>query len=135
MKKIKTKLAVIIMSIALTLSINAQIPVENKNPRDFVNTKIYPLRDAENGVKVQKVSYPNRLQINIVANLFLPPDFDKEKKYPAIVVGHPFGGVKEQTSGLHAQKLAELGYVTLAYDASFYGESGGYPRYIEVPEM
>ena len=100
-----------------------------------MNTKIYPLRDAENGVKVQKVSYPNRLQINVVANLFLPPDFDKTKKYPAIVVGHPFGGVKEQTSGLHAQKLAELGYVTLAYDASFHGESGGYPRHIEVPEI
>jgi fermentation-respiration switch protein FrsA (DUF1100 family) len=133
MKKIKTILIVLAMSLAHT--INAQIPVENKNPNDYLNTRIYPLRDAENGVKVQKVSYPNRLGINIVANLFLPPDVDRTKKYPAIVVGHPFGGVKEQTSGLHAQKLAELGYVTLAYDACFYGESGGYPRYIEVPEM
>jgi len=123
------------MSIAYSQTINAQIPVENKNPKEFSNTKIYPLRDAENGEKVQKVSYPNRLQIYIVANLFLPPNFDKTKKYPAIVVGHPFGGVKEQTSGLHAQKLAELGYVTLAYDASFHGESGGYPRHIEVPEI
>src|SRR5512133_1146046 len=135
MKQIKILLIILAMSITQMDSISAQIPVENKNPNDFLNTKIYPLRDAENGVKVQKVSYPNRLQIIIVANLFLPPDFDKTKKYPAIVVGHPFGGVKEQTSGLHAQKLAELGYVTLAYDAAFYGESGGYPRYIEVPEM
>jgi uncharacterized protein len=133
MKRIITILIVIAMSIAHT--INAQIPVENKNLKEFLNTKIYPLRDAENGVKVQKVSYPNRLQIIIVANLFFPPDFDTTKKYPAIVVGHPFGGVKEQTSGLHAQKLAELGYVTLAYDASFHGESGGYPRHIEVPEI
>jgi fermentation-respiration switch protein FrsA (DUF1100 family) len=135
MKKIKIILIVLTMSIAHAHTINAQIPIENKNPKEFLNTKIYPLRDAENGVKVQKVSYPNRLQINIVANLFLPPNFDTTKKYPAIVVGHPFGGVKEQTSGLHAQKLAELGYVTLAYDASFHGESGGYPRHIEVPEI
>lgn len=123
------------MTIACIHPTSAQIPVGHKDAKEFLNVRIYPLRDAENGVKVQKVSYPNRLQINIVANLFLPPNFDKTKKYPAIVVGHPFGGVKEQTSGLHAQRLAELGYVTLAYDASFYGESGGYPRYIEVPEM
>lgn len=135
MKKLTLLLIVVAMATVTTHTINAQIPVENKNPREFLNTKIYPLRDAENGVKVQKVSYPNRLQINVVANLFLPPDFDRTKKYPAIVVGHPFGGVKEQTSGLHAQRLAELGYVTLAYDASFHGESGGYPRHIEVPEI
>jgi len=135
MKKLTFLLIIVAMTTATTHSINAQIPIENKNPKEFLNTKIYPLRDAENGVKVQKVSYPNRLQINVVANLFLPPDFDKTKKYPAIVVGHPFGGVKEQTSGLHAQKLAELGYVTLAYDASFHGESGGHPRHIEVPEI
>lgn len=87
-----------------------------------------------NGVKVEKVSFSNRLLINVVGNLYLPVNYDNKKKYAAIIVGHPFGGVKEQTSGLHAQKMAELGYVTLAFDASHYGESGGYPRYIEVPE-
>lgn len=88
-----------------------------------------------NGVTIQKVSFKNRIQINVVGNLYLPAGYDKNKKYAAIVVGHPFGGVKEQTSGLHAQKMAELGYVTLAFDASFYGESGGEPRRIEVPEI
>lgn len=135
MKKIKTIIFILALSITYIYTLCAQIPVENKNPDEFLNTKIYPLRETENGVKVQKVSYPNRLQINVVANLYFPPNFDKTKKYPAIVVGHPFGGVKEQTSGLHAQRLAELGYITLAYDASFHGESGGYPRHIEVPEV
>lgn len=134
--KSKTMLIItLIMTIASIHTTRAQIPVEQKKPTDFLNVRIYPLRDAENGVKVQKVSYPNRLQINVVANLFLPPNYDVSKKYAAIVVGHPFGGVKEQTAGLHAQKLAELGFVTLAYDASFHGESGGYPRHIEVPEI
>lgn len=67
--------------------------------------------------------------------MYIPKDIDKSKKYPAIIVGHPFGGMKEQTAGLYAQKLAERGYITLAFDASFYGESGGTPRKIEVPEI
>ena len=89
----------------------------------------------ENGVSVQKVSFPNRIKINVAGNLYFPPDYDANNKYPAIIVGHTFTGVKEQTSGLHARKMAELGYVTLAFDASFWGESGGQPRNIEVPEI
>lgn len=93
-----------------------------------------PVAELENGVRMQKVTFHNRFQIDVVGDLYLPKDFDTNKKYPAVIVGHPFGGVKEQTSGLHARKLAELGYVTLAFDASHYGESGGYPRRMESPE-
>lgn len=93
-----------------------------------------PPKSSEN-VTVKKVKFKNRINITVVGNLYSPKNLDKTKKYPAIIVGHPFGGVKEQTAGLYAQKLAEKGYITLAFDASFYGESGGSPRKIEVPEI
>ncbi|KAG5366202.1 hypothetical protein CJU89_0616 [Yarrowia sp. B02] len=71
--------------------------------------------------------------ITNAANLFHPPNFDESKKYSAIVVGHPAGGVKEQTSGLYAEKLAAGGFVTIAYDASYQGDSTGEPRHLEDP--
>ena len=84
------------------------------------------------GVTTQKVSFPHGTH-QVVGNLFLPPGFDEAKTYAAVVATHPFGGVKEQTSGLYAEKLAEQGFIALAYDASHYGESGGEPRLYEVP--
>lgn len=82
----------------------------------------------------QKVSFYNRLGINIIADMYVPKNIDKTKQLPAIIVGHPFGGVKEQTSGLYAQIMAEKGFITLAWDASYNGESGGQPRNIASPE-
>ena len=69
----------------------------------------------------------------MAGNLYLPKGYQQGKKYPAIITVHPGGGVKEQTSGLYAKKLAERGFVTLAYDASHQGESEGLPRYLESP--
>ena len=82
----------------------------------------------------EKVSYRSRLGIRLVADLYVPRDLDRTERAPAIVVGHPYGGVKEQTSGLYAQTMAERGFVTLAFDASYNGESGGDPHFIASPE-
>jgi uncharacterized protein len=93
--------------------------------------KTFPPSDK---VSVEKVSFYNRLGITLVGDMYVPRNMDRSKRHPAIIVGHPFGGVKEQTSGLYAQKMAERGFVTLAFDASYNGESGGQPRSIASPE-
>ncbi|MBN2480701.1 MAG: alpha/beta hydrolase [Bacteroidales bacterium] len=71
--------------------------------------------------------------IEIAANMYTPANFNPSKSYPAVVVAHPNGGVKEQVAGLYAQRLAESGYVTIAADASYQGASGGEPRNVDKP--
>ena len=83
----------------------------------------------------QKVTFKNQYQMNVVGNLFVPKDKGPNSKSPAIVVGHPMGAVKEQSSNLYAQKLAEQGFVTLAIDLSFWGESDGKPGHLVSPEI
>ncbi|HEU4562339.1 MAG TPA: alpha/beta hydrolase [Longimicrobium sp.] len=87
-----------------------------------------------NRVDHQKVSFQNRLGINLVADLYVPKNLDRSRRHPAIIVGHPYGAVKEQASGLYAQTMAERGFITIAFDASYNGESGGQPHFIGSPE-
>ncbi|MBD5647458.1 MAG: alpha/beta hydrolase [Desulfovibrio sp.] len=84
---------------------------------------------------MEKVTFPNLYKMEMAGDLFQPKDLDRSKKYPAIIVGHPMGAVKEQSAVLYAQKLAEQGFVTLAMDLAFWGASQGQPRNAVSPDM
>lgn len=83
-------------------------------------------------VNINPVSYKIK-NITIAANVYTPPDYNPNNKYPTIVVAHPNGGVKEQVAGLYAQLLAEQGYITITADAAYQGGSGGLPRNVDKP--
>ncbi|UUA72434.1 alpha/beta hydrolase [Cellvibrio sp. QJXJ] len=86
-------------------------------------------------VTEQKVTFKNQYQMTVAGNLYLPKNTNQNTKSPAIIVGHPMGAVKEQSSNLYAQKLAEQGFVTLSLDLSFWGESEGQPRNAVSPDI
>ncbi|WP_313346268.1 alpha/beta hydrolase [Stenotrophomonas sp.] len=83
----------------------------------------------------ERVSFRNQYQLEVVGTLYRPEGLARGTRAPAVVVGHPMGAVKEQSSQLYAQKLAEQGFVTLAIDLSFWGESAGKPRHLVAPEI
>lgn len=94
------------------------------------NEKIFPPSDK---VTVESVRFKNRFGITLAADLYKPKW--AEGKLPAIAVGGPFGAVKEQSSGLYAQTMAERGFLAIAFDPSYTGESSGEPRYVASPDI
>ncbi|MCL1620937.1 alpha/beta hydrolase [Ralstonia pseudosolanacearum] len=86
-------------------------------------------------VTARKVTFKNQYQMTVAGNLFIPNGLNANARTPAIIVGHPMGAVKEQSSNLYAQKLAEQGFVTLSLDLSFWGESEGRPRNAVSPDI
>lgn len=104
---------------------------ENKNPFGLVYENAI-MENSPEQVNIHPVTYKSH-GLDIAANVYTPAGYDASQKYPAIVIAHPNGGVKEQVAGLYAQRLAENGYITLVADASYQGASGGTPRHTDKP--
>lgn len=92
--------------------------------------KVFPQSDK---TEHRKITFHNRYGITLAADMYMPKNITG--KLPAIAVSGPFGAVKEQSSGLYAQKMTEYGFLTIAFDPSFTGESGGVPRYVASPDI
>ena len=93
--------------------------------------KTFPKSD---NVNIEKVHFKNRYGINLTGDLYIPKE-KSDEPMPAIAISGPFGAVKEQASGLYAQTLAQRGFITLAFDPSYTGESGGEPRNVASPDI
>lgn len=132
MKKVIITLAIALFT---ALGINAQNNMGSKIVKE--NLKLEEKWDKtfpqSSKVDHKKVTFVNRYGITIAADQYAPKG--AKGKLPAIAVSGPFGAVKEQSSGLYAQTMAEYGYLTIAFDPSFTGESGGNPRYMASPDI
>ena len=131
MKKI---IASILIVVVITMD---RLEAQNNQNSQLQNpyTLVYKgaiVENLEGKVNIHPVTYNNK-DIVIVANVYTPANFDASKKYATIIIAHPNGGVKEQVAGLYAQRLAEMGFITITADAAYQGGSGGEPRNIDKP--
>jgi hypothetical protein len=137
-KKILMSLVVTVGAVfSLTGSSQANYEADNKtlstNPEIIVTLADFTKTvNADASVKTKRVTFKNQ-ELKMAGVLFSPASLDETKKYPTIVVVHPGGGSKDQTASLYAYRLAQQGYIALAFDASHQGESEGLPRLLEDP--
>jgi uncharacterized protein len=127
-RKIRNQILIVVFTLISIISSGQSVPA---NPFGLVYLDAIT-ENVPGKVNIHPVTYTLN-GIEIAANIYTPANYDKAKLYPAVVVAHPNGGVKEQVAGLYAQRLAESGYIALAADASYQGASGGMPRNVDKP--
>lgn len=125
MKNIITVLSIFLFTLVISQS--------KKNQEKMKTIEKYTF-DLSDKVTRQKITFKNRYGITLTGDLYVPKKHNN-KPFPALAICGPFGAVKEQSSGLYANQLAERGFVTLAFDPSFTGESGGNPRNVASPDI
>ena len=132
MKKL-TSIIALAMSVTAIDVVEAQSTQKGKQQNPYTLVYDGAITQNEQGkVNIHSVTYKLN-GIDIAANVYTPAGYNVSKKYPAVVIAHPNGGIKEQTAGLYAQRLAEAGYITIAADAAYQGASGGEPRHTDRP--
>ena len=119
------------MLLTMATSILSSAQTKENNPFGLVYEGAI-VENVPGKVHIHPVTYSLN-GLTIAANVYTPANYDPSLHYPTVVVAHPNGGVKEQVAGLYAQRLAELGYITIAADASYQGASGGTPRNVDKP--
>lgn len=125
------KVAIIAIVFLMTIG---QSFAQNKNSKKMNTAKEHYTFQLSDKVTRQKVSFKNRYGITISGDLYLPKNVGNEK-LSALAISGPFGAVKEQSSGLYANQMAERGFAVVAFDPSYTGESGGEPRNLASPEI
>ncbi|MCT2409865.1 alpha/beta hydrolase [Chryseobacterium antibioticum] len=110
-------------------------PESEKNKMEKITADQYTTFKVNSSIAIYKVTFKNQYNMEVAGHLFISENYNQNQKYPAIIVGHPMGAVKEQSADLYASKMAEKGFVTLAIDLSFWGESAGEPRNVVAPDI
>ncbi|MFA6058726.1 MAG: alpha/beta hydrolase [Taibaiella sp.] len=103
--------------------------MEQISPKDYTTFKV------SDNVEMYKVTFKNQFKMDVAGHLFIPKNLDRNAKHAAIIVGHPMGAVKEQSADVYASNMADQGFISLAIDLSFWGESAGEPRNAVAPDI